>query len=732
LKCAAAARPRLRLEVLEARTLPSVSPIDVVGHLSPADYNQFIANALNFQGNPYKDWGNEPSIAVNPTDPNKIVVATFAYGVFMQAPPGDTLSSVWYSTDGGADWGIRFPILSQTPAPGQRGPNDQTIAYDGNGVLHAVFLTYNMSGGPALNIYHGTTADPNADGVNGRPANAWHWDPNTVNLYLKSINHADQPWLALSNDGHAYVAYGSYDDSGKNGSGSLQVRVSASADNGANFTADNIIISSNNGGFPDSANPGVRLATDKVGDVYSIYGYGDPPFPSHGQITNMHYRLNMSSDGGQTWNFTDSGDKAGGLVIDDGLSLQIGSSFGGVDRLTGDISAIAADPTGAHVYAVYGKEDTTGTDRLYLAEFHPDGFGGLVERGNPIAFSVLGQRSALPSIAVTDNGTVAVQYDTFTDADGQFHVHLAVSTDQGQSFTDQDLYDFTASGVPYAFPGQARLFGDYQDLIALGNAVYGTFAGRGNVQHPTTGIDTTDKIDPFYYSVTLPGGHLNSLTPSIPAAPAGWSADMSVGGYGTGSAMGAAILGAVPFTAPGTAAIQTAWAASSGAIFSSAGTGLTGAEAASAAPIASAAPAAAHVTVPTAVVLSPAADGGGGGGDMVSDRADDQPLDQSAPAAAPAVPLEAASPAQYRVAPVPATGSEPPAAPASAADPVVVPVRRHAPTAPAAAPPPAADAAKPGPTSKMAFALAGLLLAFVPHRRGKAASREGRERRSAL
>jgi hypothetical protein len=204
-------------------------------------------------------------------------------------------------------------------------------------------------------------------------------------------------------------------------------------------------------------------------------------------------------------------------------------------------------------------EDANGTDRLYLAEFHPDGSGGLVERANPLPFSVAGQRSALPSIAVTDNGTIAVQYDTFTPSDGEFHVHLATSADQGQSFTDQDLYDFTASGIPFLYTGGNRLLGDYQDLIAVGNTVYGTFAGRGNVTIPSEGIDTTDKIDPFFYSVTLPEGSLTSLAPSLGAGATGSTGGSSTGDSVTGSAMGAAITGdrtsnlAAPSRVPATA-----------------------------------------------------------------------------------------------------------------------------------------------------------------------------------
>src|SRR5262249_41440293 len=162
-----------------------------------------------------------PSLAVNPLNPNQIALASFAYGFFV---PPETTASLWYSTDGGADWGIRFPINAQ-PAPGQFVPNDQVIAYDSNGVLHGAFLTYaNNKNAAAQNLFYGSTINPNADGVNGRPASVWQWNPNQVNLYPQSLNLADQPWLALGN-GHAYVAYGAYNDG--SGLGSVEARVSA-------------------------------------------------------------------------------------------------------------------------------------------------------------------------------------------------------------------------------------------------------------------------------------------------------------------------------------------------------------------------------------------------------------------------------------------------------------------------------------------------------------------------
>jgi hypothetical protein len=464
-----------------------VQVVDVLGNIPLAQFNARIAN------NSYKDWGNEPYVAVNPTNPNDIVVSSFAF-----SSPG---ASLWYSTNAGASWSLQFPIPN---APGGvEVPHDQVYAYDGAGVLHGAVL-----GGDG-NIYVGSSTNPAAN---------WTWLPANVNQ--SGAGTADQPWLAVGPGGKLYVAY----DNFNSGATQSEERVAISTNNGASFPTDATL--SRGGQLPIFAtNPGTRLAVDGNGTAYSIIGIPDS---RSGGVVHVNYALNRNS-GTASSDFTNSSPNPGGLRIDSGSSTQgnnAAASFGGVNLLLGNITAIAVDRQGSHVYTVYGKQDATGTDRLYIAEFHPDpnNPGNLVERANPVAFSIPGQRAALPSIAVTDNGTVFVQYDTFTPADGLFHVHLAASSDLGLSFVDQDLYDFTApfspplstigltadsgSSGPISLAdddseGSAgRILGDYQGLIALGNTVYGTFAGRGDTN--AGGINTTGLIDPFFYSVAVP------------------------------------------------------------------------------------------------------------------------------------------------------------------------------------------------------------------------------------
>ena len=76
------------------------APVDVVGNLPLAT---FVGN--NFATQSYKDWGNEPFVAVNPTNTNDIVVSSFAFET-----PRNSQASIFYSTNGGTSWTLQKTI----------------------------------------------------------------------------------------------------------------------------------------------------------------------------------------------------------------------------------------------------------------------------------------------------------------------------------------------------------------------------------------------------------------------------------------------------------------------------------------------------------------------------------------------------------------------------------------------------------------------------------------------
>lgn len=451
--------------------------VDVIGNLPASTFT-----SLSYGTQPYKDWGNEPSVAVNPLNTNQIVVSSFSYGT------GSTGSgaNIFYSTNGGVSWTSQFSVPA--PATNVGIPNDWNFQYDSTGVLHAVVL----GGCGACNVYHGTTTDPTS-------LAAWTWTGGGTRINTAaSAGHADQPWLAVQG-GKVFVGYDDF-------TSGTAVRVAASVNNGATFTIDHAITNAPQSNF---VNPGTRIATDDIGRVYSIFGLGGPA-----SATGTHqvsYFLNRSGDNGATWDFSGA-TAVGGLLIDSGISRQLDNAgtqannhwFAGVNDLRGNITAIAADSTGAHVYALIGKQDAAGVDRVYLVEFHAS--GNTLVKGTEIVVSPAGQWGAIPSITVLDNGTVVMMYDAYDPQTGKINVHVATSSNFGASISSDVIeYSFTPLSLFAATgsTGSNREFGDYQYLTSVGDEFFGAFAGLGNVNGG--GINTTALIDPFFFrgSATL-------------------------------------------------------------------------------------------------------------------------------------------------------------------------------------------------------------------------------------
>jgi uncharacterized repeat protein (TIGR01451 family) len=96
---------------------------------------------------------------------------------------------------------------------------------------------------------------------------------------------------------------------------------------------------------------------------------------------------------------------------------------------------------------------------------------------------VTGQvEAAIPSVAVTSNGIVGVFYYTFDgfspDAFPTFSAHLAQSSDQGVTFSDQVLLTFLSSAMDNGNSRQ-RVLGDYMQMKAVDTCFLGAFTANG-------------------------------------------------------------------------------------------------------------------------------------------------------------------------------------------------------------------------------------------------------------
>src|SRR5712691_9228649 len=158
----------------------------------------------------------------------------------------------------------------------------------------------------------------------------------------------DQPWIAVGG-GNIFIGY----DNWTSDLTASEERVAKSSDNGATFTMDAPIgtpgrLSVLYHTAPDlGVNPGTRIALDGHGTIYAIFGFTTN---SVGGVPFVQYRLNRSSAG--AWDYTSNNLPIGGLLIDSGTSRQGNDpvfSFGGVNKLLGNTTAIATDKNGTHI-----------------------------------------------------------------------------------------------------------------------------------------------------------------------------------------------------------------------------------------------------------------------------------------------------------------------------------------------------------------------------------------------
>src|SRR5581483_8642906 len=407
----------------------------------------------------------ETSITVNPANPNEVVVTAFSGGWGANAP-------LWQSTDGGNIWTKQFTIPAPPGIAAGGCPCDQAIDY---GMANQMSGTFLIS-----DIFGGTTTDPAS-------AAAWNWlvvggvtQPTNFNN-SPPPGGVDQPWLLVNVDptipaqDNVYTAYDDFTN-GSNCVGDACIeRVSASYGvNPPNFTVDN-----QSGTATGSINPGHRLAVDpRNGFVYSLFQRNIAP--GVGGSKNIDYMLNRSTDGGATWTLNGM---AGGIIVANADSTQPTPKFGTVNALLGGVDHAAVDPNNGDVYYVYGNRDAgTGNNRLAIRRIQDDGGGGVTV--GPENF-VTGQvEAAIPSVGVASNGVVGVFFYTFDGTSPPpdnipiFSAHLAQSSDQGVTFSDQVLLTFLSSATDNGNSRQ-RVLGDYMQMKAVDTCFFGAFTGNG-------------------------------------------------------------------------------------------------------------------------------------------------------------------------------------------------------------------------------------------------------------
>jgi hypothetical protein len=457
-----------------------------------------VSNVDNALVNSKKDGGAEPTIAVDPKDPRRIVIFSAEVSKTNTWQRNRKHAPLYYSSDGGGTWRKAYAL---TPPPGRRVngcPCDTTADWGSTGTLYVSVLATNEDRQGASDVYTASNS--------GDPTRASDWKWRKRRLIAQPTNQvpksADQPWVITnpsptrSSRTNTYVAYDAFEAESR---GSEEQFVDLRVADSYGSTPPDFTNDASAGEALATVNPSLRIAGDKSdGTVVALHQ--DSVLIRNGR-TRFVYKLNRSSDGGRTWKIAG---RRQGLIIDRAtVKTRSKSPFERLTNTQGLLAvAVARDDT---VYVVYGIDSQSKGYRDSLAVRHlvPNSKGSYTI-GAPTTIAN-GVSTQLPGIAVLDNGAVGVLYDALEGTDSHGHprisAHLAVSKDSGASFTDNSLLTFSLAGKHPNLPGGGhRPLGDYSQLKSVGDTFYGTFtASRGAV---STTTHQGDRLDPMFFTMS--------------------------------------------------------------------------------------------------------------------------------------------------------------------------------------------------------------------------------------
>ena len=446
--------PRLRLEQLEDRTLLSTSTLEPVvagGFISGTKAGVRVIDIIPKSQSNETGQNSEPSIAVNPNDPNQVAISVFS----------DNPLSPFYSTkDGGKTW-IQFDQLQTF---------DSTLSWSKSGRLY-LGRTSNYQVDPSGNITQGTNEVDKSDSP-GTP-----FQPILASVYTSSpgMLPPDHPLIAAAQvDGtdHIYLGYNQFIPFNNQVPPTPHTATVRFSTNGGATWTTTVVDRSDASVFANA--PAVPPAVNG-NRVYVAFGRAthDPDFTrgtAQGQIVVVR------DDDGGNGGFNALG--ANGTTVANITypftvpPTGMGGQSLGNERIGSDLS-LAVDPRNAdHVYIAYADNPSPGLIQVQVQESTDSGrtwAEKFATRATPDF------KSALPYLAVADNGAVGLLYTAQDLNNGVsfLETHFVQTGNDFKHSTDTLLSRFTDGNPPSTFD---PYIGDYEGLKAVGDTFYGTFS----------------------------------------------------------------------------------------------------------------------------------------------------------------------------------------------------------------------------------------------------------------
>lgn len=394
----------------------------------------------------------EPSIAVDPTDPDRLVAASKMFTTLQGGPGGYRFRvGTYYSHDGGRTWVDQGMLGGDEPgnswaAQGYENTAEPTVAFDAQGNAYVAILAH-----------RGTGQDAGGTGVSGQNTVAVYksedagrtWLPPVAVAHVPpgaSIAHAaDRSWLAADvtggrHDGNLYVTW-TYTEV-PTGLLTQNIYFSASSDGGQTWTRPHRIVSATAGQMKHASVPVVG----PDGTVYVTF---------HDYV-NGRLHLTKSTDAGLTWSPPSLVAAVASPAATLNGNLRSGPMITAAPAVLPNGTVVVAwNAPGGDGLDVVATSSTDGG-----ATWSPAAALPLASRGDQFQ----------PALAVTRGGTLwATWLDRRNDpANLLVDVYAAWSHDDGRTWTEERVTDVASDprvGLPLDRNGRG-FYGDHQGLAA--------------------------------------------------------------------------------------------------------------------------------------------------------------------------------------------------------------------------------------------------------------------------
>lgn len=381
---------------------------------------------------PYNFADSEPSIAVNPRNPNQINVVTFSGG--WSVATGDR-APVWMSADGGTSWTKNFVLTA--PAVASNGTGDQKIVFSAAGTFYLAELAVGLEAGVPLCFFY------RPDGPNWIAGAAYGDDQPMIE---STGTTRLSPWLNFAAVPDRSISERTTDD----GVTVAQTMIGSSA-------------------LPNRT---TRIAVGQGGNAFVIYKTRQGLVGT--DFETATFRVLRSTDAGLTWNTPGMPVHPGTVTTWFANSWGDAKNGGKVARARSSDAWIAANPAVNSVWVVFCNREASGRGQIFAARSTDGG----ISWSAPVRVSDGARNSAYPEVAVAANGAVGVMYIDF-DASGAQTVYthrFASSFDNGAHWNRTVLQSLQTQQLSNGVDG--FLWGDYEGLAVSGNYFVGVFTGR--------------------------------------------------------------------------------------------------------------------------------------------------------------------------------------------------------------------------------------------------------------